>query len=421
MGNILTKGDVEKKEDVDLIDKLNLIATKLITTSRFEELLNLKDKRYCDGLIVITSDILDKYFTNNEISYIKKELSDEEKDENEYMYFSLKQDSDKFLRDNYGEGSSDILDKKHKCLLISKYYIKISHIYAAIMTAVNPVYNINGKKVGLMDKNINNKDELPIKKDGLCERRQEILQKNKEYLEILQEQISENKVKKRELVKEPEHCKMDNSRDVEPVIQDLSNLYKDIYNEVTGEFDSMSEDAREKYTKDLKEFYEGFTGREMDASINDFTDIKLSTFNKNTYCAKKYNRRNNHYIDDETENNLGSLIEVYGTHLAKSINSANEKQNKLTEILDDLFEIEESGLEVIIRRDLKYDDLNNIVSKTTSALIELYTSCERDFKKGISIFEGIVLSKNIEMETLRSKGLQEGGLRLYNRTFQNKI
>ena len=189
MGNILTKQDtVEKEGELDLIMKLNLIATKLITTSRFEELLNLKDKRYCDGLIVITSDILDKYFTNNDISYIKKRLTSENVDDYDDIYFSLKDDSEKFINDNYGEGSSDILDKKHKCLLISKYYIKISHIYAAIMTAINPVYNINGKSVGLMDKKEDNGDNP--KKDGLCERRQDILQKNKEYLDLLQEQIT---------------------------------------------------------------------------------------------------------------------------------------------------------------------------------------------------------------------------------------
>ena len=95
MGNILTKQDtVEKEGELDLIMKLNLIATKLITTSRFEELLNLKDKRYCDGLIVITSDILDKYFTNNDISYIKKRLTSENVDDYDDIYFSLKDDSE---------------------------------------------------------------------------------------------------------------------------------------------------------------------------------------------------------------------------------------------------------------------------------------------------------------------------------------
>jgi hypothetical protein len=49
---------------------LDYISTNLILTSDFQTKLKLADKEYCNDLIVLTADILQKRFTNLELQYL---------------------------------------------------------------------------------------------------------------------------------------------------------------------------------------------------------------------------------------------------------------------------------------------------------------------------------------------------------------
>ena len=69
MGAVFSKktGSVEPQKFNNFYDMLDYIATYYILTMDFESLQKLSDPKYCDQLVVITSDIVSKYF--NETMY----------------------------------------------------------------------------------------------------------------------------------------------------------------------------------------------------------------------------------------------------------------------------------------------------------------------------------------------------------------
>lgn len=55
---------------------LDYIATHYILTMDFKSLRKLYDKEYCDKLVILTSDILQRYFTDLEITYLAQRIKD---------------------------------------------------------------------------------------------------------------------------------------------------------------------------------------------------------------------------------------------------------------------------------------------------------------------------------------------------------
>jgi len=58
-------GDSNTKEEevITLSDSLDFIATYYILTMNFQSLRQLNDKKYCTDLVVLTSDIINRYFS----------------------------------------------------------------------------------------------------------------------------------------------------------------------------------------------------------------------------------------------------------------------------------------------------------------------------------------------------------------------
>ena len=70
MGNISSnnsKNNSEKKFD-NFYDIIDYIATYYILTMDFKSLSKLSEKAYCDKLVILTSDIIERYFNNMEIT-----------------------------------------------------------------------------------------------------------------------------------------------------------------------------------------------------------------------------------------------------------------------------------------------------------------------------------------------------------------
>ena len=56
----------------------------------------------------------------------------------------------------------------------------------------------------------------------------------------------------------------------------------------------------------------------------------------------------------------------------------------------------------MIRPELVYDDLGEIVDNTTRIIMNIYTECEKDFKIGIDMFEALVELKNLEIMSTKN-------------------
>ena len=49
---------------------LNYAASKLILQQNFKDMKNLADPKYCDNLVILTSEIINKYLHSSDIKYL---------------------------------------------------------------------------------------------------------------------------------------------------------------------------------------------------------------------------------------------------------------------------------------------------------------------------------------------------------------
>ena len=165
-------------------------------------------------------------------------------------------------------GESVTKTTSNVCNTISKFYVKIGHIFAVIMIAVNPVisYKDKGKtkhtSIFNRDK-ISKKDLILESNDNMCDNYVNIL-KN-----ITNKGRSQTKCNKNAYLKTLKE------------FSEFDILYFDKYNKKTGKFDCMTERSTSLYRKDLETFYKIFTGESnLPTNIKKFTDIPFSSYCK---------------------------------------------------------------------------------------------------------------------------------------------
>ena len=59
------------------------------------------------------------------------------------------------------------------------------------------------------------------------------------------------------------------------------------------------------------------------------------------------------------------------------------------------------------KEDLTEKKLDEIISKVRNQILELYYTCEKDFKNGLQIFEAIVKERYLKTSIARSKDLEK--------------
>jgi len=159
-------------------------------------------------------------------------------------------------------------------------------------------------------------------------------------------------------------------------------------------------DAVKDYHKDLKEFYTVFTGKKDFDQWNadgqkQFTDIPLTAYHNSELCEGE------DAPWKQTYTGKGGLFTSYANHIKKMIKSAQGTQDELMEVLKELFVIQtapnkEKTEIVTLNPKLNDESLNKIIAKTRKIIVKLYISCEKDFKDGLDIFEGILSERIIK-------------------------
>ena len=175
----------EKSFD-NFYDIIDYIATYYILTMDFKSLSKLCEKEYCDKLVVITSDIIKRYFNDTEVTYLAQRVKDglEINDLTKEKVIYVNKDQLETL--DISNDAQKNLKKKRVCIGIAKFYIKIAHIFAAIVMTINPVYSYKDPtgqtiKTGLMEK-----DKIPkgvnrqMYKFNICDNRIKALLKGQE-------------------------------------------------------------------------------------------------------------------------------------------------------------------------------------------------------------------------------------------------
>ena len=137
MGNQKSSLKKQKVGDINILRLMDTIASKYILTQNFRDLKKLDDKKYCDELTILTSEIINNRLSPLEITYLNQRIKDG------YKVNDEKKDSVLFLKESQLK-SLDVknsIKKKRLCIGISRFYIRIAHLFAAIVKTVNPEYS----------------------------------------------------------------------------------------------------------------------------------------------------------------------------------------------------------------------------------------------------------------------------------------
>jgi len=392
-----------------LTKSIDIIATNYILTQNFTDMMNLKDPKYCDNLVIMTSEVMAKNLNNKEITFLAQKLKDgveiNELTNDNVLYMK---------KDNVNKLDVRTATKKKRlCNGIAKHYIKIAHLFSAIITTINPSYTYKDNYGTSVKVDLKNRHSIPKDKDvkidriNLCSRRVNALVNNRDF-------TGENgKIKIK-----PNFCKINSKTENgkvdtksladEPGIPELDLLYNDIYDYESGSFKSMSDNMKAQYKTDLQTFYSSFTGnKNMPDDVSKFSQIKLRDYHNSAGCqpGNVYNKE----YDGTTGGS--TLFKQYADHVNKMITEANSNQDKLLEIIDKLFvfTVNNETLKKEITINPKLDDklLQELTDKSRDIIIKLYVKCEEDFIKGLQIFEAIVENQLKEVTKHQIENLEK--------------
>ena len=385
MGNKIS----ENKKPADFKNIIDTIATYYILTMDFKNLSKLSEKEHCDKMLVLTSDIIGKYFTLQQISFLDQRVKNGEQSdvmENDKVIYMTKEQIESL--------DVDVNKKERVCLGIAKFYIIIAHVFAAIVMTTNPIYTYVDESGVKHEYNIYEKDKIPkdanvsVQRLNICKNRIDNLQSGQDTM--VNDATGNINVS-------PNICSINlmsdgnvKSLSDEPGIPELKQLYLDEqYDFTTGKFKGMTTATEQQYKSDLKQFYTVFTGNtEMPDDIKDFSDIKLKNYQADENCL------NNKFKSSYQGNVKNDLFAKYANNIKIMIERANAKQNELLKIINILFTYvvdERTGnKKVKINPQLNDDKLSMVVKNTRKIIIDLYSKCENDYLEGVKLYEAIV-------------------------------
>ena len=459
MGNLFTKqNNALKSESRSFGHVIDYIASHYILTMDFESLTKLYDKQYCDNLVVLTKDIIDRNFNDLEITYLAQRTQKGvviDKETTDKVVFFNKQELDKL-------DVGTALKKKRICIGIAKFYVKIAHLFASIVSTINPVYSYKDEQGNLIQQTMANKNQIPpnvgrkLHKMGLCNRRIDILKGTQDW----------NKIPiNGDIIVNPKICTANSSANIdmntnmnnivdddtnnqshpnynnnnngmiggnnnpqvlddEPGIPELMHLYCDKISttdnfQTTCDFTSMSDNAKNEYMKDLKKFYTTFTGKsesEIPQDLTSFSQIRLQDYNDKKGCQQNENGQNGPLNKSYSGNLKDELFKKYAENLRSMIQNANTKQQQLLDIINELFtyDIVDDKKLIRVKPTLTETILQGLVEKTRKIIVDLYITCENDFETGVKLYEAIVENQILITTQLQIKELDKVAQETYS-------
>lgn len=446
--------DIKKLSDSNskFLSKLNDIATNYILGQNFQDMVRLTNSRYCDDLVIITSKLLKKSYSPQEIHYAYQKIFNKSIG----VGVGLEQTSPLVLnkRDAILGGIMSTEQKKKMCIDIAKYYVKIAHLFAAIITTLNPVFSwrssasssrallrphVSEEKqeeikftTTLEDKHYISEMAKDIKVENLnfCNSRISDLMDMEEITDLIDgknvieggpEVVSTIKIK-------TNLCSTNLNNNTEgysrkktvydlPGFAELSRLYYDRYNASKGRFDRMSTDSEEEKKRNVALLYTLFTGnKNPPKDIKSFKDIPLHSFSDDIECENMDSIFNKTYMGTTKD----KLFVEYVDMVKKMIYHSNMIRNSLLEIIDKIFILnnepsdvqgamnEEMKEKYIIDPSLTYEELDTLISEARKIILKLYISCERDFLSTLKIFQAIIETQILETSKRQIKELEQG-------------
>lgn len=424
---------------------VDFVATNYILTQNFQDMKKLSDMKYCNKLVILTSKVIDKKLSDIEVEFLAQRTKDGV-EINDMTTDRLK------IINKTDLPNLDVkveTDKRRMCIGIAKYYVKIAHIYAAIVTTIKPnyVYSDNSnptvvpppaqptrsvapeqykstasepykrmapEQMGGYDMASPNISAAgPSPREVGLERKQTIPEGAKVKVKInnlcsqrINALINNQDMSGESLVIKPNFCKMNldgnnKTRDFssEPGIPELVSLYYNKYDYDRGGFTGFKNknelksgevDMQAVYLNDVKEFYKVFTGEtSVPDKVQSFSDIPLKAYHLSKGC-----QANGIYTMAYKGTVKDKLFKQYADHVNQMMKTTEDNQNKLLAIIDRIFVFSVNPVtnerEVTIKTALNEKELSDIVEETRKIIVNLYIKCEQDFLTGLEMFEAIV-------------------------------
>ena len=387
----------------DFYNKIDDIATNYILTMDFKSLKKLSEKKYCDKLILMTSEIFENQLNSIEVKYLlqRTQFGANENQNAEYLnemkkqkfFFYMNDKTNKFDKFDVtlNEKAMKETEKNRVCIGIAKFYIIIAHLFSSIVKTINPVYSYSDSNGEEIEIDFFNKDRIPpnvetkVKKISICDNRLRALKENI--------QVDDDN----EIFFKVNNCDINIEKETlnnEPGIYEFQNLYlDDNYDYLTGKFTSKSEASKKIFIEDLRAFYIEFTGeKNMPSNITKFSDIKLNNYSRDK-CVN-----NDEPVYENIENS--NLFKLYAENIRTMMQNTSLGQQQLLEILNLIFITKEDG-KFILSPELNEELLYALVAETRKIIMNLYLTCERDYLNGIKIYKeliGIIEYQNSERQ-----------------------
>jgi len=393
MGGTISAQNKNKTPE-EIKDILNKIFVDFIKTSNFDDFTKFHlDEKIREKITIITNESIERNLKLKDIEYISSQIYQDK-------LLSTKQRERVLVLKNDDMAKLDVYDKKHKKELasgIAKYYVKIYSIFAAIIVTVHPDFD----KADAQKSSEGNLLSPPRNNLSLCSRRIHALtdgeyklddpdgnltiKPQKHVCEFSMQDNLKSKTQKGYLRKLSD----------EIGIPELQQLYLDVFDPKSGQFNDMSASAKSKFKKDLLLMYKTYTGNSgvMSESIDSFSKIPLKDYHNSSYCSAES-------TDDKYPEKLygniktDSTFKQYADIVNNMINYNNKGLNTLLSIVDVIFKViidDETGeKDIVINSNITMPVLDKISIDVIDILMDLYTNCENSFQKGIDIINSIV-------------------------------
>lgn len=379
-----------------LLDSLDEIASDFITTTHFNDLKNAFDDKYCDKLIVLTEKVLSNKFNLMDLTMIHDRI---ENGKTDYIHGKIGY-MDKTNLSSIQKTTNGKLEKKQLCQQIASFYMRMFMFYDAILKTINPVYVYKDYHANLNMVSFLNRDNIPTKyKDdaklfsySICMKRlhrfvidfTDIVEDNKNGPQYFQVGVKcDNTLNSTSKI---------HTLTNEPGIPELKQLYYDIYDLETNEYYKMSHQSEGLYKEHLSQFYTAFTGNSnIPNDIQFFSDIPVTD-----YC--KLLPKKTITVDKENVS-----FQSFAAELIVLIQQTKLHEEELLTLLNTMFV--KTDNKIMIAPDINRIKSEEVIHITKSVISNMYTSCELQFHKILSIFQVLVMEQYQKNEGSRNNYL----------------
>jgi len=455
MGNQPTKQTTpsDNISELSTINALDTLATKYILSQNFQDLRQLSSPEYCNKLIILTADVVKQHLTDKEITYLSTKLegglptSNLKKEKLVYL------DTRELQKQNYGSTSPqksmlrqlDVQDSEVKdkmCKGIARFYIKIAHLFAAIVKTINPIYRYTDEQGIVHEYSLRNKGKIPpgvkvsLSQPNLCNRRIRALKTPQSTPGKISAKVTNCDMNRKlrrlgvdatqdqYLLDKLPQSQVTTTRTLgdETGVPQLNKLYYDVYNYDKGKYDSMTPAAEKDYNKDLRTFYTSFTGKKnfqqwkkivarekhlknIKPDYATFSDVPLVDYHNKDVCTKPDSLWKRTYIGSKSN----PLFQKYAENIKDMMETAKNGQADLLQLLDQIFiwTGPDNKREITLNPSLDSKGLQAIVEKARKQIIRLYIACEKDYQTGLQLFEAIIGDRILKTSIMKKENLEK--------------